>query len=264
MRRFQCTLRTNILASLDDTNPGVAGSQRNTPMSTLAFELEALSAAVRSQAPASVLETIDDAVRRLAESGLADAAPRIGQPAPAFVLTDATGRSVDSRALLSRGPLVVSFYRGAWCPYSNLELQAWQRHLPELQGLGATLVAISPQTPDASLTLAEKHALAFPVLSDLGNQVARQFGIVFTLDAGLRQVHDAFGIDLSAHNGESSFELPVPATFLLESDGSIAGAWVAVDYRVRAEPSTVLARLRERESIGEAKSASSMCAMHTF
>src|SRR5512143_1836674 len=151
-------------------------------MTTLASELQALTASVRAQAPAHVVDTIDNAMQQLAGSGLAEGALRIGQPAPSFVLPDATGRSVDSKSLLARGPLVISFYRGAWCPYCNLELRAWQQHLPELRALGATLVAISPQTPDASLSLAEKHALAFPVLSDLGNRVARQFGIVFALD----------------------------------------------------------------------------------
>ncbi|HEU5293375.1 MAG TPA: peroxiredoxin-like family protein, partial [Burkholderiaceae bacterium] len=208
--------------------------------------LDAVTESVRTQAPAHVVATIDDANRQLADSKLAAHALRVGQRAPAFVLPDATGRSVDSKTLLARGPLVISFYRGAWCPYCNLELQAWQRQLAELQALGATLVAISPQTPDASLTLAEKHALAFAVLSDLGNRVARQFGIVFTLDAGMRQVLETFGVDLPAHNGDASFELPVPATFLVERDGTVGGAWVDVDHRRRAEPSVVLARLRER------------------
>jgi len=215
-------------------------------MTTLASQLQALNASVRAQVPAHVVDTIEAANRRLAESGAVDRALQAGQRAPAFVLSDATGRSVDSKTLLARGPLVISFYRGAWCPYCNLELQAWQRHLPTLQALGATLVAISPQTPDASLTLAEKHALAYPVLSDLAHRVARQFGIVFTLDAALRPVYEAFGVDLPAHNGDASFELPVPATYLVDRDGTIAGAWIDIDYRRRAEPEDVLARLRER------------------
>lgn len=214
-------------------------------MTTLASQLEAVSASVRAQAPAAVLATIDAANLRLAQSGLVERALRAGGRAPDFVLADATGRMVDSKHLRSRGPLILSFYRGAWCPYCNLELQAWQRHLPELERLGATLVAISPQTPDASLTLAQKHALAYPVLSDPGHRVARQFGIVFTLDDSLRPVYEAFGVDLLAHNGDSSFELPVPATYLIDRDATVIDAWVDVDYRKRAEPSLVLARLRE-------------------
>jgi len=215
-------------------------------MTTLDSELQSLSASVRAQAPAHVVDTIDNAMRQLAASGLAERALRVGEPAPSFALPDATGRSVDSKSLLARGPLVINFYRGAWCPYCNLELRAWQRHWSELQALGATLVAISPQMPDASLSLAEKHALAYPVLSDLGNRVARQFGIVFALDAGLRGVHEAFGVDLAAINGDSSYELPVPATYLVDADATIRGAWIDVDYRRRAEPALVLARLRER------------------
>ena len=215
-------------------------------MTTLDSELQSLSASVRAQAPAHVVDTIDNAMRQLAASGLAERALRVGEPAPSFALPDATGRSVDSKSLLARGPLVINFYRGAWCPYCNLELRAWQRHWSELQALGATLVAISPQMPDASLSLAEKHALAYPVLSDLGNRVARQFGIVFALDAGLRGVHESFGVDLAAINGDSSYELPVPATYLVDADATIRGAWIDVDYRRRAEPALVLARLRER------------------
>jgi len=215
-------------------------------MTTLASQLENLSASVRQMAPAQVLDTIDAANRRLAEAGLPERALRPGQRAPEFVLPDATGRSVESRRLLARGPLVIKFYRGAWCPYCNLDVQAWQRHLAELEALGATLVAISPQTPDASLTLAQKHALAYPVLSDLGHRVARQFGIVYTLDRSLRPVYEGFGVSLEAYNGDSSFELPVPATYLVERDGTVAGAWLDVDYRRRAEPAEVLARLRER------------------
>lgn len=213
-------------------------------MTTLASQLETVNASVRAQAPAAARE-IDGAILRLAQSGLAERALQGGQRAPDFVLADATGKMVDSKRLRSRGPLVLSFNRGAWCPYCNLELQAWQRHLPDLERLGATLVAISPQTPDASLTLAQKHALAYPVLSDPGHRVARQFGIVFTLDDGLRTVHENFGIDLPAHNGDSSFELPVPAIYLIDRDATVIGAWVEVDYRKRAEPSLVLARLRE-------------------
>jgi peroxiredoxin len=214
-------------------------------MTPLASELEAMNASVRAQAPATVLDTIDAANRRLAQSGLAERALQAGQRAPEFVLPDAKGAAVTLSDLRSRGPVVLSFYRGAWCPYCNLELQAWQRHLPELQARGASFAAISPQLPDASLTLAQKHALGYPVLSDLANRVARQFGIVYTLDESLRPVYEQFGIDLQASNGDSSFELPVPATYLIGRDGIVAGAWVDADYRRRAEPSAVLARLDE-------------------
>jgi len=213
-------------------------------MQTLTAAFAALSGSLRDQAPAPVLASIDESLAALARSGLMDRSLRGGDLAPDFALPGATGAMVELRQLLSRGPLVLSFYRGAWCPYCNLELHAWQRHLPELERLGATLVAISPQTPDASLTLAEKHALAYPVLSDRGNVVARRFGIVYTVDERMRAVLEGFGVHLSAYNGDSTFELPVPATFLVAKDATIVGAWIDADYRRRAEPSAVLDRVR--------------------
>jgi peroxiredoxin len=214
-------------------------------MTTLASDLAAFAAALREQAPAAVLEAIEKSTELLVQSGLADRAQRRGDRAPDFLLRDAVGDLVDSRNLRSRGPVVLCFYRGAWCPYCNLELRAWQQHLPELQRLGATLVAISPQTPDASLTLAEKHSLTYPVLSDRANAIARSYGIVFTVDDGMRAILEGFGVRLPEYNGDSSYELPVPATYLVASDATIVGAWIDVDYRRRGEPSAVLARLRE-------------------
>ena len=214
-------------------------------MTTLASQLAAFATALREQAPVKVLEAIDRSTELLVQSGLADRALRRGDRAPDFFLRDAVGDLVDSRRLRSRGPVVLGFYRGAWCPYCNLELRAWQQHLAELQSLGAAFVAISPQTPDASLTLAEKHSLDYPVLSDRANAIARSFGIVFSVDEGMRAVLEGFGVHLPAYNGDSTYELPVPATYLVASDGTIVGAWVDVDYRRRGEPSAVLARLRE-------------------
>lgn len=213
-------------------------------METLANSLAALSDSLRDQAPSPILASIDESLAALARSGLADRALRSGDLAPDFALPDATGTVVESQRLRSRGPVVLCFYRGAWCPYCNLELRAWQQHLPELERLGATLVAISPQTPDASLTLAEKHALAYPVLSDLGNVVTRRFGIVYTVDERMRAVLEGFGVQLPTYNGDSTFELPAPATYLVGRDATIVGAWVDADYRRRAEPTAVLNRVR--------------------
>ncbi|MCB0053450.1 MAG: AhpC/TSA family protein, partial [Caldilinea sp.] len=114
----------------------------------------------------------------------------------------------------------------------------------DIQALGATLVAISPQTPDNSLSLAEKHGLAFPVLSDAGNAVARRFGLVFTVPEALRAVYDKLGIDIPAHNGDGSFELPVPGTYVVGRDGTIAFAYANVDYTRRVAVRDILAALR--------------------
>lgn len=213
-------------------------------MNTLQSRLETLAASVRKQLPASVQEQMDKANERLAGAGLQASALRVGQQAPDFVLPDASDRSVSSTALRAAGPVVLTFYRGGWCPYCNLELRAWQTFLPALTALGTRLAAISPQTPDASWNTAQTNALGFPVLSDQGNQVARRFGLVFTLDESLRQLYPALGIDLSAHNGDGSGELPVPATYLVGSDGRVVDVWLDTDYRRRPEPAAVIARIR--------------------
>lgn len=218
-------------------------------MTTLDTQLQAVSASVRAQAPQAVLTALDAAIERLNHSDLLSHSLAVGAAMPPFVLPDATGQHVRSTDLLADGPLVISFYRGAWCPYCNLELRAWQERLPELAALGGRFVAISPQTPDASLSLAQKHALAYPVLSDAGHAVARQFGLVYRLDDELRPIYAGFGIDLPAVNGDHSFELPVPATYLIDASGRVIGRWIDADYRHRAEPAEVLAQLRAAAAV---------------
>ena len=169
----------------------------------------------------------------------------VDDQAPNFVLPDATGNSVELRTLLQHGPVVLTFYRGGWCPYCNIELRALQSALPQIRGHHATLVAVSPQTPDQSLSTAEKNELEFPVLSDSGNKVAREYGIVFTLPEALRPIYENFGIELPAHNGDESFDLPVPATYVIDGEGKVRYAFVNADYRQRAEPSDIVAALAE-------------------
>jgi len=204
-------------------------------------ELKAVTENVRQQAPTEVFSSMEKANTNLAASGLINKALKRGSRMPDFDLPDATGKMVKSSDLRKHGLLLVSFYRGEWCPYCNLELKALQERHAEIVAAGATLVAISPQIPDYSLTTQQKHDLKFPVLSDLGNKVARRFGLVFTLDESLKPIYQAFGIDLKAHNGDESFELPVPATYLVAKDGSVLEAFVNSDYRGRLEPETALA-----------------------
>ena len=139
----------------------------------------------------------------------------------------------------------MSFYRGGWCPYCNIELRGLQSELASFREHGANLVAVSPQTPDNSLSTTEQNELEFPVLSDVGNTVAKKFGLVFTLPESLRPIYEDFGIDISKSNGDESFEIPVPATFVINRDGHISYAFINADYRKRAEPSDVLAAVKD-------------------
>lgn len=211
---------------------------------TLATELQAVTEGVRQQAPENIFATMEAATAKLAATGIVDQALQPGQQMPDFELPDATGSLIRSSDLRAQGPVLISFYRGNWCPYCNLELQALQSHLDQITALGATLVAISPEVPDQSLTAQEKFDLKFPVLSDVGNQVAQQFGLVFALDESLRPIYDGFGIDIPAHNGDNSFELPVPATYLVGADGTVLNRFIDVDYRERLAPETALAWLQ--------------------
>lgn len=210
---------------------------------TLAQELQEVTKSFGQQAPTEVLEVMGEANTKLAESKLLDGVLKPGSKIPDFDLPDATGKIISSKELRANNLLLISFYRGHWCPYCNLELNALQARLSEITAKGAILVAISPQTPDQSLTTQEKNNLEFPVLSDVGNKVAKQFGLVFTLDESLRPIYQSFGIDLTAHNGDSSFELPVPATYLVARDGTVIESYVNTNYSERLEPETAIAWL---------------------
>jgi peroxiredoxin len=168
-----------------------------------------------------------------------------GDGAPNFRLPNAQRGSIELKALLERGPAVLIFYRGQWCPYCNLQLRAYQKLLPQLQELGANLVAVSPQTPDNSLSTAEKNELAYPVLSDVGLHVTRAYGLAFDLPSELVELYQRrWNNDLVKWNGEGGWSLPIPATYVIGQDARIALAHVGPDYRDRLEPEAVLARLR--------------------
>jgi peroxiredoxin len=141
--------------------------------------------------------------------------------------------------------VVLNFYRGGWCPFCNLELQALQSRLQEIRSLNATLIGISPETPDNSLTTAEKHQLEFDVLSDLGNKTARSYGLIFTVYEEMRPLYLKWELDVPAFNGDNSWELPVPATYLIDKDRVIRAAHVDKDYTKRMEPDLILAELRK-------------------
>lgn len=210
----------------------------------LAQVLQQQNEAARANLPATSLQVMDAATAELAASGLAERSLAVGADAPDFTLPDATGGEVTLSSLLADGPVVVSFYRGGWCPYCSTELRTLQTRLPEIAAAGGRLVAVSPQTPDNSLSTAEKLALAFPVLSDVGNAVARAYGLVFRLPENLRDLYTGWGLDLPAANGDRSFELPLPATFVIAADGKVVWRFADADYTTRAEPDDVLAALR--------------------
>lgn len=186
------------------------------------------------------LDAMARATAELINSGQAQRARKAGDTAPEFTLKDSDGNPVSSRELLAKGPLVVSFYRGVWCPYCNLELQALQAALSQITTRGASLVAISPQTAANSRKSQRDNKLEFPILSDVKSEVANAFGIRFALPDYLAEIYKTFGNDLPVVNDDPAWVLPMPARFVIGTDGIIAYSEVNPDYTQRPDPSELL------------------------
>ncbi|MFE7561972.1 peroxiredoxin-like family protein [Kitasatospora sp. NPDC057500] len=206
-------------------------------------ELRAFFDSRQQQIPADIRAVLQRAAQELAASGQAQSALAEGAKAPSFTLPSATGRSVALDELLADGPVVLTFYRGSWCPYCNIALRSLQQHHSAVTDRGARLVAVSPQVPDESLSLAEKNELAFDVLSDIGCHTAKQYGLAFDLPNDLAAVYEGLGIDLHRYNAGHARTLPIPATYVIDREGLIRWAFVNTDYTSRAEPADILTAL---------------------
>jgi peroxiredoxin len=210
---------------------------------TLQTQLAEFKAGFAQRASPERIATMEAATAQLKASGIERTALQVGARLPALSLPNASGTKIDLNTLNDQGPLVIVFYRGGWCPYCNLELRAWQEQLPAMKAAGISLVAISPQTPDNSLSTQEKNALQFEVLSDSSLEAARAFGVLFDMPPELVDLYTQVGHDLPITNGNGRWSLPLPATFVVSEGGLITQAHVDADYRNRAEPAKVLAPL---------------------
>ena len=215
---------------------------------TLKDSIDTFMQGVAKHAPPEVLAGLGAEIKKLAESGIARQTLQVGAKAPDFTLPDAHGKPVTLAALLAKGPAVLTFYRGSWCPFCDLQLRAYQGALGAIHELGAELVAISPQTPDYALSDVEKKQLTFPVLTDRGNRVAREFKLVFALSDALRKLQTHFGSVLPKFNGDESWELPMPGTFVLDRQGVVKFASVDPNWMVRVEPAAILEAVRAAHS----------------
>lgn len=199
-------------------------------------------------APYSVIETMHRATAELRASGLANSALKVGDKAPDFSLTDPEGNHVSSIELLKKGPLVVSFYRGVWCPYCNMDLQALEMELPQIKQLGASLVAISPQSAANSRKSTRQNNLTFPVLNDVQNKVAAAFGVRYQLPDYLIDLYKSFKNDLPAFNEDDSWTLPIPGRFVIDTNGVVIYAEVDPDYTSRPETELLLPSLKRAQA----------------
>jgi peroxiredoxin len=182
-------------------------------------------------------------LERLDAAQVAQQALRAGDRMPEFLLPNAEGFLVDSADLLAAGPLVVTFFRGDWCPYCSATLDALEAVLPQLSAAGGTLVAMTPETGGRALAMKTDHKLHYEVLADVDLAIAMAFGIVFRTPPRYEALLRRNGIDLAARSGNPAWFLPVPATFLVRRDGVIAQAWVNIDFTQRAEPGEILQAL---------------------
>jgi peroxiredoxin len=201
-----------------------------------------------NKAPPAAVAAFHKGTAELIASGQAERALKAGDRAPAFTLPDADDVAVRSADLLTRGPLVVTFYRGVWCPYCNLDLQALEAAANEIRAFDTSLLAISPQTPANSRRSQRENKLSFPILSDHAGMVANSFGLRFRLSNYLIAVYKQFGVDLAVHNSEPSWTLPMPSRYIIGRDGLIAYAEVNPDYTRRPDPEELLPVLRRLKS----------------
>ena len=209
-------------------------------------ELDEFREKALKKTPPDRLRAYDEGIDAVRKSGVTEKALKVGDRAPDFELPNAAGKMVKFSDLTARGPVVITWYRGGWCPYCNIALRGFHKVLPEIRSAGASLVALSPETPDNTLSTVEKNHLEFEVLSDRGNKAAHAYGIAYKIPKVIAAQFKG-RLDLAKHNGDNSGELPLGATYVVDRGGVIRYAFIDADYRKRAEPSTVLAVLRGLE-----------------
>lgn len=212
---------------------------------TLQKTLDDKKAEFAAKMPAAQMAMYQKGIDDVAASGVLATALKVGAPAPDFTLPGADGKSVTLSEMLKTGPVVLTWYRGEWCPYCNIQLQAYQAAMPELTAAGATLVAISPQTPARTSSTKMKSNLTFPVVSDAGNAVAKQYGIAYTLPSELGEKMKPM---LAEANGDDGTQLPLAATYVIGTDGMVAWSSVSADYTTRAEPADIIAAVQRAKA----------------
>ncbi|MFI8605975.1 peroxiredoxin-like family protein [Cellulophaga baltica] len=214
-------------------------------MKKLREQTDAKIAAGRKNNP-EFMKGVDAIIKKKKEFQQGKNALKIGEKAPNFELPNPEGKTISLATLLDKGPVVVTFYRGSWCPYCNLQLRALQASLAEIHALGATLVAISPEVPDDSMSTNEINSLGFSVLTDQDATVASHYGVAWEVPAFLIEHMEVDRkLDLKKINNGNGSILPIPATFVVGTDGLVQWSYVDVDYRTRAEPEEILDALKK-------------------
>ncbi|MEM7225632.1 MAG: peroxiredoxin-like family protein [Pseudomonadota bacterium] len=204
---------------------------------SLQDQLDAFKEKFKVQAPPGAFDAFARSTQELIESGQVERAIKADDTAPDFTLTDQDGNTVVLKDLLAEGPVVLSFYRGVWCPYCNIELKTLEEAADEIRARGATLVAVSMQGAADSRKSKRDNGLSFPILTDKAGELAAKFGIRWTLQDYVIEFHKVFGVELPKIHNDGEWNLPMPARYVIASDGTVAYAEVNPDYTRRPEPS---------------------------
>jgi len=212
-------------------------------MKPLQEAIAAYNLAKQERVPSEILASMAEATESLKATGIEDRAVKTGDTMPDFVLPNQHGEPRRLQDYLAESSVVLNIYRGGWCPYCNMEMKALHDVLPEIEARGAILIGMAPETPDKAMATATRNEIAIDILSDTGNLVSERLGLVFTLPHALRAIYAKIGVDLSAYNGDDSFTLPVPATYIIGRDGVIHYDFVNADYTLRLEPNEIVANL---------------------
>ena len=212
-------------------------------MSELAKQIEQFNNELSTQVPKEVLEAFGKSIEDLKMKNIEEKSIKLNEIIPSFSLPNAKNEIINSKKILKRGKMIVAFYRGSWCPYCNLELKTLQDNLTKINDKKASLVAISPQSPDNSLTIIEKHNLTFEVLTDKDNTFAKQLGIAFELQDFVLPFYNALGIDLTNFNKNNDNSLPIPAVFVVDENGKIIYKFADANYMNRVDIDELLKTL---------------------
>jgi peroxiredoxin len=198
----------------------------------------------KSKVPSKARMTMEQATEELRQSGIIGKALKKGQKFIDFELPNISGSKVKLSDELKKGPVVLTFYRGGWCPYCNLQLKAYQDHLDEFKKAGGQLIAVSPESMESANTTVKKNDIKFQILTDNLNKEARKYGLVFKLSDELKQVYLKAGLDVQKNQGNNSWEVPIPATYVINTDGEVVYSFLNVDYVKRAEPIDIIESLK--------------------
>jgi peroxiredoxin len=217
-------------------------TSRHSELESLQVQLDAKRASATT--PDEIREVMKEAKEKLYQSDLVSKAVKHGDQYIDFELPNARGGNLKISEVLKRGPVILTFYRGSWCPYCNLQLRAYQKHLAKFEDLGASVIAISPEKADLSKAHLTRDDLKFDVLTDQSNVIARKYGLVFKIEEKLKEAYLSMGLDLEKNQGNNNWELPIGATYVILPDGKIAYSFLNVDYTQRAEPQKLLDVLR--------------------